>query len=757
MRKGTVRPARRGRKLYFSILLTYLVFSLAIVIIVLVLAARAYRVLQNDARKMGETVLATVSDEVQDNMLRYVQLCDALSKNEYLDTYATLTRDQVSARGMGAYYLQGAMIKYWFTKAKNIAVYFPNSRSLVTIQRTYTATQLMRYLSQYEGCDEAMLQRMLEKGGYGMQSFGLQQNWVTLSLPGRALIWVEYDITALLGNLQSGNTNTLAMIGDSTGLLWSSATGLGTQQYQDALQAVDAQTLMYLNGTAYLGMRSQIPYSRQTLVIGVPVSDFTANLRAFGLWLVVWLATSVFALGMMAVFFSRRQYSPLESLMQTMEDAASDVSYGKLAEAASQRLLALREENEMMRTSMAQVMPFALGRLLLRLCETHGGHRKSMAEYALNMAEIPCSSGYVMFGVYYMEDTRGLFQDESNNLLRDNRLGLEYFMLNNVLTDLLFAAHPGHIACVEDYYIVLLQAADAQVVADAQRAAGQCGAFYHKTLGTELAVTQPLYGVGTDELEPVFRRTYEEIAHRRFWHNSKENLQRRPGAEQDAYYKSIRNLMSCLDSQNYQEAYAVVQAMLNSGSLPYGEHDLQKAIYRICGMIVTIVSAIDEQNDGFVQHLHLEDRLYRIRDVETFRREAEKLFVELIRHKQETSVQETPRLVREVRRYLQDHYTDPDISVAATAAQFGISESYLTRQFKQYVGCNGLEYIQKLRVEKAKELLRTLTVKTVAQQVGFWDTQALIRVFKKHEGITPGKYKEIVCSQPSAPDADIEN
>ena len=72
-----------------------------------------------------------------------------------------------------------------------------------------------------------------------------------------------------------------------------------------------------------------------------------------------------------------------------------------------------------------------------------------------------------------------------------------------------------------------------------------------------------------------------------------------------------------------------------------------------------------------------------------------------------------------------------------------MSSSYLSRAFKEYTGSNILEYIQRLRVNTAKELLRTESVKTTAQRVGFWDTQGLVRAFKKHEGMTPSEFKHI--------------
>ena len=50
--------------------------------------------------------------------------------------------------------------------------------------------------------------------------------------------------------------------------------------------------------------------------------------------------------------------------------------------------------------------------------------------------------------------------------------------------------------------------------------------------------------------------------------------------------------------------------------------------------------------------------------------------------------------------------------------------------------------LRRLRVEKAKQLLEECSVKETALQSGFWDTQSLVRVFKKYEGVTPGEYKK---------------
>lgn len=96
-------------------------------------------------------------------------------------------------------------------------------------------------------------------------------------------------------------------------------------------------------------------------------------------------------------------------------------------------------------------------------------------------------------------------------------------------------------------------------------------------------------------------------------------------------------------------------------------------------------------------------------------------------------------------QYIKEHYSDADLNVATIADKFDLNASYLSRLFKEQVGDNLLSYMNRYRVEKAKELLQntTKTLIKIAEETGFLNTAALTRAFKKYEGITPGQYKEI--------------
>ena len=93
----------------------------------------------------------------------------------------------------------------------------------------------------------------------------------------------------------------------------------------------------------------------------------------------------------------------------------------------------------------------------------------------------------------------------------------------------------------------------------------------------------------------------------------------------------------------------------------------------------------------------------------------------------------------EVKVYIDRHYKEP-ISLDTIAQHFFVSKEHLSRTFKTHTAENLSEYIIRLRMNNAKELLvvRRLEIKDVAEIVGYTDVAYFYRVFKKYFGITPG-------------------
>lgn len=95
-----------------------------------------------------------------------------------------------------------------------------------------------------------------------------------------------------------------------------------------------------------------------------------------------------------------------------------------------------------------------------------------------------------------------------------------------------------------------------------------------------------------------------------------------------------------------------------------------------------------------------------------------------------------------IKEYLDNHYIER-ISLDILSEIFHIDKFYLTRKFKELYGITINAYIQKKRINSAKQYLRfsNMSVTEIAEMCGYSDCAYFTRIFKTNEGITPSKFR----------------
>ncbi|HYH01744.1 MAG TPA: AraC family transcriptional regulator, partial [Bacillota bacterium] len=98
--------------------------------------------------------------------------------------------------------------------------------------------------------------------------------------------------------------------------------------------------------------------------------------------------------------------------------------------------------------------------------------------------------------------------------------------------------------------------------------------------------------------------------------------------------------------------------------------------------------------------------------------------------------------VRKALVYIQLNFTR-DLSLEEVAEHVGVSKSYLSRVFPECAGEHFSAYLQRLRLERAKELLRYTNdhIYEIASKVGFWNSRYFSKVFQDAVGLTPADYR----------------
>ena len=84
------------------------------------------------------------------------------------------------------------------------------------------------------------------------------------------------------------------------------------------------------------------------------------------------------------------------------------------------------------------------------------------------------------------------------------------------------------------------------------------------------------------------------------------------------------------------------------------------------------------------------------------------------------------------------------ISIETLAQDLGVSPRHFKRRFKKATGDSPLNYLQRVRIEAAKQKLETTmeTINEITCQVGYEDTNSFRRLFRKHTGLSPREYRD---------------
>jgi two-component system response regulator YesN len=94
--------------------------------------------------------------------------------------------------------------------------------------------------------------------------------------------------------------------------------------------------------------------------------------------------------------------------------------------------------------------------------------------------------------------------------------------------------------------------------------------------------------------------------------------------------------------------------------------------------------------------------------------------------------------------YMEEHFTE-DITMNRVAELHYLNPSYFSKMFHEETGETFSKHLIRLRMEKAKSLLKdsTLKIYEIAGQVGYQDFRHFVKLFKDQEGMTPAQYRDM--------------
>lgn len=168
-------------------------------------------------------------------------------------------------------------------------------------------------------------------------------------------------------------------------------------------------------------------------------------------------------------------------------------------------------------------------------------------------------------------------------------------------------------------------------------------------------------------------------------------------------------------------------------------HTLTAACYRYAHLNGTTLQQLLQ---GFGEQDELPS-LNRLMTLSSFKQWAYDLCEFLLRENQQEIKNDRRLLIEKLQEYIHFHLQE-DVSLQTLADYVHLHPVYLSKIFKMETGEGLKEYLFRVRMDKAVQLLKHSDTKIykITEKIGYMNTTYFIKVFKKHFGMTPQEYRD---------------
>lgn len=207
-----------------------------------------------------------------------------------------------------------------------------------------------------------------------------------------------------------------------------------------------------------------------------------------------------------------------------------------------------------------------------------------------------------------------------------------------------------------------------------------------------------------------------------------------------------RKLATAVKTGAIQEAYQLIEtgiAELKNSLVPVETCllQMQKVVLTLMNSIQELV--IHEHEPSFEQRINVMD-VYKFKTLDEMKVWLRGVVSSAISTIEDNRNHLTNMQIHRGVEYIETNYANEKMSLQDLCRHVLMSTSYFSLVFKQHTGETFIEYLTRVRISKAKELLHNSTLKLyeIAEKVGYKDPNYFSMLFKKHTGITPKDYRD---------------
>lgn len=451
-------------------------------------------------------------------------------------------------------------------------------------------------------------------------------------------------------------------------------------------------------------------------------------------------------IGVMAmVILQRRNYRPIQQLMDILPEQDGDGWKGADEFAAVEKnLRKLYDENRMMQDSIEKRWEYDRELGLLSAIKGRNSFFRKMSTEELLGAD--CRKKRFSFVTISLDMEEG---NSALNLATDYNLLI--FLTDNITKDL-FGEEYGYLKTADDMLLVYLFLIDEDREEEWETVCREkftwLNEFFQNRMSWDISITLGNVFDSFDHVESAYAEIEEANEQRCYMEpygvvrvDEVSSIDFSSTGRLAYYSKRFEEVAADADFNDGKELSNELFRELENSGKPYNA-----ILYYVLSLVNNILMVSHNLvQEKMVREDVLEDALAKIRLAESVSALKQEYyhFLRLICRAVDLDGRDSQGLSEDIIRYVKEHYKDCNMNISAIAGEIGITPRYMSKIFKEQTGMNLLNFINDVRIEHAKALLKTTgkTVDEISEEAGFTNSRTFRRNFQKAAGMTAVNYR----------------
>ena len=211
------------------------------------------------------------------------------------------------------------------------------------------------------------------------------------------------------------------------------------------------------------------------------------------------------------------------------------------------------------------------------------------------------------------------------------------------------------------------------------------------------------------------------------------------------FIDNLKIMLNYMSSKNFMDTKRIIEKLyretFSQRNAPVSTINSQVMI--ITNVFIMAINSIQNIERTFIEELNCAQRMSEAGGLSEFLEQSA-----LILEKINEAYRETKSSAKEIHQiieFINENYQKNDLSAGMVAEHFSLKISALSKIIKKEVNMGFLDYVNTLRIEMAKMLMKATDqpINDIAEAVGYTNSLSMTRAFKKHEGMTPGNFRKV--------------